>query len=428
MHGPQMLINPKTFCVGPYTELRINGDGSYNYCHFARGNGSSSERIDKMSINDYFAGIGTVGHVRKTLEAGGEVSRCQGCYDAEHQQILSVRQRRNLQAAIFPNDDFLPSTSEFLAQQSWRDMPPRFYHVSFSNLCNLACMMCAPECSTRLDRDWRNAGIISTPPLHHDWTKTKAWDEFCQHLLSNSHVVCLHIMGGEPLYHKRFEELIDILIANNHTDFHFTFVTNGTIYRESLIEKLQRFRSVAIEISIEGVGLDNQYIRYHSDTNDTLQNIKQFCKNESETFTVVLRTVPQALSVMGYHDLLDFAVQNQLCVDSNVMTRPDFLRANILPDEIKQIAIHNLQRFITATPNQDLGSINLRNPSRLAQNISMNAQFVIKQLNAPCDDVMSKRRQFIDFCNRLDQSRSLDLRACVPGLSAFLGTYDYAKK
>jgi len=419
-------INPDSFCISAFTELRINGDGSFNFCHFAKGNGDKNERIDKMSIQQYFQARSTASEARLALDRGEFVARCQGCYDAEKQKIVSHRQRRNLQAAIFPGRDFLPSVTEYQSRDRSTLHYPRFYHISFSNLCNLSCMMCTPACSTRLDQDWRKAGLIQTPPVHHDWTTTKAWDEFCQHLLANPNIVCLHIMGGEPLYHKKFHDLIDFLITNNHTNFNLTFVTNGTIYPTDLIAKLKKFRSVAVEISIESVGTANQYIRYHSDTAQVMQNIKSFAAQQTKAFTVVLRTVPQALSVCDYADLLDFAMTNQLCVDSNVLTNPDFLKSNILPSKIKNSVMADLQRFRLSESVIKVNDINLRNTSRLKHNIALNAEFVIAQMTEPCSNLSVKQSQFIDFCQKLDQHRSLDLRDCVPALANFAEIRGYA--
>ena len=113
----------------------------------------------------------------------------------------------------------------------------------------------------------KQAGMIDKNiDILSDWTNNQlVWNGFLNHILSNKQIECFHFMGGEPLYHKKFYEFIDFCVDNQHTDFHITFVSNATIVPDrKYINKLKKFKSVQIEISIENFDKSNDYVRYPS--------------------------------------------------------------------------------------------------------------------------------------------------------------------
>jgi sulfatase maturation enzyme AslB (radical SAM superfamily) len=229
----------------------------------------------------------------------------------------------------------------------------------------MACVMCDASNSTMLATDWAKAGIISSVPVRQDWTNGPAWAGFLTHLLNNPEIMCLHVMGGEPMYHKKFKELIHFLVDNNHTNFHFTVVTNGSIYDAELVEMLTKFKSVQIEISIESFDSSNDYIRWPSDTNNIRQNILKYLQHRTDTIDIVLRTVPQLLSLTHYDNVLSFALDNDVVIDSNILYRPDYFQPALLPVDIKNIIRQRIQPYAELDTEQDaVKNINIRNRGR----------------------------------------------------------------
>jgi MoaA/NifB/PqqE/SkfB family radical SAM enzyme len=343
---------------------------------------------------------------------------------------IGFRQRRNQQAAIFPGADFDQSLKEstIYKEISKPRQHPRFYHVSFSNVCNMACVMCDASNSTMLATDWAKAGIISSVPVRQDWTNGPAWDGFLTHLLNNPEIMCLHVMGGEPMYHKKFKELIHFLVDNNHTNFHFTVVTNGSIYDAELVEMLTKFKSVQIEISIESFDSSNDYIRWPSDTNNIRQNILKYLQHRTDTVDIVLRTVPQLLSLMHYDNVLSFALDNDVVIDSNILYRPDYFQPALLPVDIKNIIRQRIQPYAELDTEHDaVKNINIRNRGRLKQAIAANANLVLGLLNRSVDNIPEKRQALVDYLQRMDRVRKIDVRDYVPELHKFLTEQGYAR-
>jgi molybdenum cofactor biosynthesis enzyme MoaA len=113
-------------------------------------------------------------------------------------------------------------------------------------------------------------------------------------------------MGGETLLTDRFEDLVDWLTTHDRFDVCLSFVTNGTVYKSALIKKLQKFRRVGIEISIETVDEHNAYQRQGTDTSLVLANIDLYTQL-GNAVEVCLRPAVSALTI-GYHaGLINYA-------------------------------------------------------------------------------------------------------------------------
>ena len=138
--------------------------------------------------------------------------------------------------------------------------------------------MCWAQASTTIASQEVKWGIeTSRPFLGKDWTKDPVvWENFKQQLLEIPGLTQMHFMGGETLLTPRLEDLVDFMIKHKRFDQCFSFVTNGTVYKHSLMEKLSKFKRVGIEISMESLGLQNSYVRQGTDTNLVLENIKKF--------------------------------------------------------------------------------------------------------------------------------------------------------
>jgi len=426
-------INPQTFCVEPYLELRINPNGSLNFCHAALNKDIADiDNIRYTQLDEYFNSSQTINKVRQQLKTGQQITQCKDCYKNESQGIVSFRQRNNLRYNIFPGLDFEQSAEE---SNIWKHidqkkLKPKFYHVNFSNLCNMACLMCNANSSSLFSSVGKKIQLVSKDqPTKLDWTDGPTWKNFCNHILTNDQIVCLHIMGGEPLYHKRFKELLQLLNQQKHTDFHFTFVTNGSVYDQELIDLLKNFKSVTVEISIETVDSSNDYIRRYGNTSEVLANITQWCQHISDSFNVVLRTVPQALSAPHYVNLLRFALDHNLLIDSNTLEYPSFLKVNILPDHLRsQIKNQLQQEFLHTEYTNSVHAINLRNRVNHAINIQKNVRDLIVMLDEPCADIEHQRQLFVDYCAKFDRIGQKNIKDYISDLWLFMQNYGYEKK
>jgi len=419
--------------MSPWYELRIDANGTLTYCH-----ASADKEITNDGFLKWFNSGKSISIARNQIQEGTPVSGCQKCYVTENKKLLSHRHRRNLQAAIYQGKYFQESLKQSPALNRMlgnvKNIKPAFMHVSLSNLCNLSCRMCNPQFSSNLTTVMKKINLISndTPTLL-DWTKDSSkWKEFCNLVLDNTELICLHFMGGEPLYNKKFYEFIDLCIDNNRTNFNLTFVTNGTFFNTSLIEKLKKFKSVAIEISVENFHITNDYIRMGSNYKNVQKNIKFLLRRCGPTIDVVLRTVPQALSIMHYYTLIDFALENNISIDFNLLSSHPFLKIFVLPDNIKQIIIDDLQSKYGYLLNYKISNIerliNIRSTSKLKEQMTSHIESLLELLNEPVgDNINELRQQFIKFNSKFDQESNFKFLELYPELQNFYHEYNTNK-
>jgi len=422
--------NNSVTCVSPWYELRIDADGSLTYCHAARLKEKSNLKLDK-----WFDSGEMISKVRDQMYHGHSVEGCVECYKAERNKFVSFRHRRNLEGAIYEGEYFQeslkqsPAYNRMVGKES--NIKPSFLHVSLSNLCNLSCRMCSPMFSSQLSANMKKINKLEKNiPTHHDWTTGPRWQEFCQLVFDNPNLICLHFMGGEPLFHKKFYEFVDLCIEKKFTDFYLTFVTNGTIYDLDLFNKLKKFKFVAIEISIENFHISNDYTRINSDYQKIKNNIISALTHRSDTFDVVLRSVPQALTVQHYHTLIDFALEHDLCIDSNQLIGKEFLKISTLPDNIKKNIVDDLiKRYSYLLDRTELDpakkTINVRNNFEIPDQITENIRMIIKLLQEPVQHQEHDRliKDFIKYNQEFDPISPLKFLDVYPELATLYHEY-----
>lgn len=423
--------NPEVICVSPWYELRINPDGGYTYCHAA-----TSFEQSALLPSQWFTQGNLTCQTKQNISDGLTTAGCTECYANEQQGLVSFRQRRNQQAAIYSGQfqrqsiESSPAWARINGQVS--NYKPAFLHVCLSNLCNLSCRMCQPKWSSQLTSTLKRAGIIDqSVQILQDWTNDSAkWQDFIRLVIDNPYLISLHFMGGEPMLHKKFYELIECCIENKTTDFHLTFVTNGTCINDSIIEKLLKFKSATIEISIENFHHSNDYIRVNSNWQQVQHNIDLLSKHRSPTFDVVLRTVPQALSIMHYYTLIDYAISNQISIDSNVMARPEYLKIVVLSSAIKKaISVDLQQRYRDllkvskdSTTNKKINL--LRNTSQIQQQISVHIQSVLTLLNeSEPENIAQLRKEFLEYNQKIDNVANQTFDQVYPELTQFFTNF-----
>jgi sulfatase maturation enzyme AslB (radical SAM superfamily) len=226
-------------------------------------------------------------------------------------------------------------------------------------------------------------------------------------------------MGGEPLYHKRFYQFINWCIDNDKTDFHLTFVTNGTIYKEDLFEKLKYFKSVQIEISIENMHETNDYVRMGSDYKTIQENILKFV---SKGIPIVLRTVPQALSIMHYDTILDFALEHKLVFDSNVLDNPQYLKCFILPKDLKNEIVAKIRSkyMHILSSDEKISPSAIRSLHGIKNQIE---SLLVRLEEIEPDNIEELRQKFVSYNKELDKISTTKFVDMYPKLLNFYAKY-----
>ena len=437
-----MTPNQGIFCNTPWYELHIYWDGSLGICcqeaHKLYAESDRQYNIATMPILDWFNSQ-PVKNFRTRILDQQRLSECRRCYVEEDYSGNSRRQRSNQKSVIFGKNAFeesfkqSPGYKNFLHSQNQQGDTktwPIDLHVDLGNFCNLACKMCDARSSSTIASQEVKWGIEkSRQYLGTDWTRDQqVWNRFKQELLHIPGLNNIHFMGGETLLTDRLEDLVDTMIQHKRFDLCFSFVTNGTVFNERLLDKLSQFRRVGIEISLETVDKHNAYQRQGTDTDMVLSNIDRYqtwCNGTS--ITVALRPAPSLLSIGYYTGLLQYALDHQLVVKSNLCYNPRFLSADILPENIKSQYKQKYQKFLQTLEHVQISSdYNTSDPNNFQRVIKEHALMCLKILETPTPaDSDQQLEALVRHCERWDRVYGYDARALYPEFSEILNRYGY---
>lgn len=436
-----MLANNKIFCNTPWYEFHIYWDGSYGICcqeDHRLHTDNQKYNIANMTIMEWF-NSDIVKQFRLGVLGDRKVSPCSRCYYEEEHNTNSRRLNSNQKSVIFTKTAFdesfkqSPGYAHFehsLVSHGSTNTYPVDIHIDLGNFCNLACKTCGPHASSTIASQQVKWGIKEAKQyVGTDWTKNEdVWQNFKKQLLDIPNLNNIHFMGGETLLTPRFEDLVDTMIENKRFDICFSFVTNGTVFKPSLMSKLTKFKRVGIEVSIETLDSKNSYIRQGTNTQEVLENISRYqtyCNGTS--ITVTLRPVLSLLSIGGYLSLLEFTLNNKFLIKSNVCIRPRFLSIEILPDNVKKHYLAQYLEFVKQFDNIETDSdYNTSDPNNYIKIVKEQALTCLELLRTPTPaDHDQQLSALVDHCRQWDSVYKLNARELYPELEEVWNQYGY---
>ena len=439
------MTDKNIFCNAPWYELQIYWDGSLGFCcqedhKLYPDELSGHYNVSRMTIAEWFdsepmrtARMGMLGSQPNSI--------CRRCYHEQEHNGTSRRHKSNQKSVIFTKTAFdssylqSPGYTKFessRANQGAYSGMPIDLHIDLGNYCNLACKMCRPQASSVIaaqEVKWGNKDAVQY--VGTDWTRDAAvWSRVLAELAAIPNLNNIHFMGGETLITRRFEDFVDYMIARGRTDLNISFVTNGTTFNESLLNKLMQFKRVGIEVSIETITEHNAYQRQGTDTDQVLKNIDrylEYCNGDNITLTA--RPAISALTIGYYHTLLQYCIERKIIVKSLWVNKPDYLNPQILPNAIKQEYILNYKKLIadyTLKSADHLVDYNESDPNEIARIIASQADQCINMLTSPRPvDSEEQLKTMVAQCRRWDRVYGYDARKLYPEFATILDCYGY---
>lgn len=394
----------KIFCTVPWYEVHINADGTYHSCGAQPNKISGTAEAKKYNVHSMTIDEWVVSQ-HQTLARHGKLHGvseplCGMCYHEESIGSVSKRVRENLRSNIEPLQFY-----ETFNKDYFQSLKPNInsYHISLGNECNLACRICGPTASSKIAVAEIKAGTYNGP-ARMNWTEDEsAWNHVVSTICNTPDLKFVHLIGGETLLNPKLENLIDQLIEANKTNIYLGFTTNGTVFNQQLMEKLNAFRHVDVGISIECTGQLNDMIRQGSHTEEVLDNIDLYLKHRKEGHVyITVRPVPSALSIHKLDDLYKWCVSRKLDVMTNILTRPDYLQIAQLPPDVKERLIKQYSKwdYSELAP----ANSNPRDPTWFKQHIDNEIKSIITALSQPNDPILTQKLyQKLSLWGWLDQ-------------------------
>lgn len=216
----------------------------------------------------------------------------------------------------------IPANKQTGKYQNW--------DLRFGNLCNLKCVMCQPQCSTKWYEDidiytTHRGGINVIESLR---SKNKFdWDYVKKHTPNNAYRI--YFAGGEPLYDKNVFEFVNYLSEFdwNIENTYLTFNTNGISYTDKWSDLLKKFKiNPTMITSIDGIGKVDEYIRYPTNFNEKKQQAKLIKKINID--------ISYNLTISALNFPVSQEVIKKYKPDLNTLVHPNFLHINSLKPDI----------------------------------------------------------------------------------------------
>jgi MoaA/NifB/PqqE/SkfB family radical SAM enzyme len=253
------------FCYSPWTNIDISPQGDINpCCKFQKQHYTQTFNIKTHSIAEY-ANSELVDSIKQEFQQGLWPAGCDRCRIEEENGIQSKRQLDYTRWSDHyrPLDNNLTHVTFLTAS------------IAFGNTCNLTCITCGPESSSRWQKEYQTVYGINKPSFHF-YKK-----EFVQNFINHApNVIHLDIPGGEPFLSGVTEQkqlLAHYIQTGQAKDISIHYTTNVTVYPDhDWWELWKHFKEIDMQLSIDGIGLQYEYIRYPANWPTVLSNIHRY--------------------------------------------------------------------------------------------------------------------------------------------------------
>jgi molybdenum cofactor biosynthesis enzyme MoaA len=267
--------------------------------------------------------------VRQSFVADHRHPGCVQCWQREDAGFSSLRTRAMKEFSILPTRP---------------DRPIRTVEIDLGNLCNLRCLMCDEKNSSAILAENVRLGVNSIQQTDIAWQST-GYDNLQKLLDQRPYVV--NIRGGEPFYNKDLLSLINNIPAAHAKDMLLHVTTNGTTWSERWQKALAKFRLVRIMFSVDAVGPLYEYMRFPASWQAVEQNIQ--IMRRLPNVKCLVHAVCQNLNVANLGPLITWCAENDLYLEIESLTTPDYLQMQNLPPAHKAYALTHLDELITTT-------------------------------------------------------------------------------
>ena len=155
-------------------------------------------------------------------------------------------------------------------------------------------------------------------------------------------------LGGEPFITPETKQLFEYLEYHNvieHIELECN--TNCTLFPEKWLPTLEKFKKVTIELSIDGIGIVNDYIR-HGKTWNTIDKVtKQWAAYAANTnINLAIYSTVQAYNLYDMKNVKQYAKSLGFDHYSSLLVVPEYLSVHVLPEEyLEQIKDDYNQKY-----------------------------------------------------------------------------------
>lgn len=353
---------------------------------------------------------------RKLMLAGQwPVGRgCEYCQEMEVAGGMSDRTYHNAISGLTPVD-FDPLGDQHVT--------PTVAEIYLTNTCDLACIYCIPEFSSRINNELKKYGpnIVGHRPSIPIHNSSAYLDRYFDWLETNySKLVRLSVLGGEPLIQRDLDRFLDFLNTHKNPELEFAINTNLNCRLETIqqfVETAQqliaskKIKRVDISCSLDCWGDPATYIRNGLSLDRWQENFEYLIQNK--WLYVTVHQVLTSLSI-GTADILQDKISQykqstkwnitqayHAVDDHDGIWRPEIFGSEFFKPQLDQL----LAKFLIKSKGDEIARLRLEGIVKLTEN---------KQPN------LVKLSKFSAALDQLDRRRGTDWRLIFPEINEFL--------
>lgn len=322
-------------CLMPWIHTYVETNGSVSPCCLYDGSvgNTHTDSIETIWNNNEFKKI------RQTMLDGELPRGCKECINKEKAGIESKR----LREARFRSHQL------DLIQDAKPMFQPRYIDIRYNNICNFQCRMCGPKSSHKISAEYKNLGLISTD----NHIIRINYENSVAPIINNSQLIDeIYFAGGEPLIMQEHYDFLDALIDQNKTDLHIRYSTNLSVlqYKKyNLLDYWNKFDKVSLHASIDGTHNKLEYMRYGSNWENTIKNLKNIkLLPNVEIFisiTISVFNVLDIIKIIKTFIELEVIDLNNVVL-GNLVYEPDIYSIQTLHPRLKTIAKERITNYL----------------------------------------------------------------------------------
>jgi MoaA/NifB/PqqE/SkfB family radical SAM enzyme len=409
----------------PFTGLATREDGAIKVCCRSHPIGFIQDStLEEIWNNESMC------RIRKQVLNDERPPECEPCFNLEDQGVESLRQRHITGVIPEARITLYPNAISKMSENYTMPFEIPTMELKLNNLCNLKCRMCNPTDSTSWN-DWKEVEefyikennylvkniqelkLIESPYLDK-FTDNPAWWSSLEKLLPYFQRV--EFAGGEPLTdptHYRILEMLQPYASNIEVKYATNLTSLGKGSR-NVFDYWPAFKSVAVNVSIDGIGSSYEYIRGNGCWDDVVVNIKRI-QEISNVSRIVGAVAVQVSNIMILDQMIEtFLDDLGIVFYTNMVNYPNVLSIQVLPNELKSIAITRLRNVQKRVPEFKYVK---ENPILLG--------ITLQQIDGIVNFILAKNtthlwNDCVEFNRRLDVTRNQSFTDATPEFKSYV--------
>lgn len=418
-------IKSKTFCMHPFTGLATREDGAIKVCCRSHPIGFIQDSdLETLWNND------SIRRIRRQVLNNERPPECEPCFNLEDQGVESLRQRHIKGYIPEARINLYPNALDNLQQDYTMPFEVPTMELKLNNLCNLKCRMCHPMDSTSWN-DWseikdfyknenhimyamiEDHGLENKPFLDKFQDNPNWWNSF-ENLIP--HFRRVEFAGGEPLMDPQHYKILDML-SSYGSQIEIKYATNLSLLGKSnrtIWEYWPRFKSVAVNVSIDGIGDVYEYIRGNGRWSELVNNIKQI-KQIPNISRIVGACTVQVSNILQLDRICEYFLNDlEIVFHTHRVEYPRVLSAQVLPAELKKIALARLHSVSERV--QDF---------KFVKDHPQLFKYTLDQIQDNINYLQARDQSFrwhdcIEFNRRLDKTRNQSFSTITPEFASYV--------